>query len=234
MLKCKVRSGPCRTNSMNINQLWGKPDNPEAEIWLLHTKSDGRGIHQLNVSKVSNNSITARFPALLTSGLRSLKKDRNQHRTIFRTIFKMKCGRILLENKKKKSLFDWVLWPVMFSPFACPCWSSFKFHMSKTWATFTKLNQKNIRTFLAIHGSNLQEFCIFVSLWVIATSIQPLPVHSLPLVQNKPQLQAIVLALDKNTPFPCLWCSDDVTKWVWSFKRTASHLYNKQTHAWMV
>lgn len=77
--KCRVRSGARRTNSMNINQLWRRAANPEADIWLLHTEQSWR--HHPNVSEKSNISLTAFPPALLrTSALNSSNANRNKHR----------------------------------------------------------------------------------------------------------------------------------------------------------
>lgn len=76
MVECKVRSGLCRTNSMNINQLWRRAANPVAKVWPLHTTSDWWRIRILQVPKVSNHSLVATHPALLTSGLKSLTRTR--------------------------------------------------------------------------------------------------------------------------------------------------------------
>lgn len=77
--KCRVRSGAHRTNSMNINQLWRRAANPEADIWQLHTEQSWR--HHPNVSEKSNISLTAFPPALLrTSALNSSNANRNKHR----------------------------------------------------------------------------------------------------------------------------------------------------------
>lgn len=76
MVECKVRSGLCGTNSMNINQLWRRAANPVAKVWLLHTKSDWWRIRILQGPKVSNHSLVAAHRALLTSGLKSLTRTR--------------------------------------------------------------------------------------------------------------------------------------------------------------
>lgn len=76
MVECKVRSGLCGTNSMNINQLWRRAANPVAKVWLLHTTSDWWRIRILQGPKVSNHSLVATHPALLTSGLKSLTRTR--------------------------------------------------------------------------------------------------------------------------------------------------------------
>lgn len=76
MVGCKVRSGLCGTNSMNINQLWRRAANPVAKVWLLHTTSDWWRIRILQGPKVSNHSLVATHPALLTSGLKSLTRTR--------------------------------------------------------------------------------------------------------------------------------------------------------------
>lgn len=74
-----VGSGAHRTNSMNINQLWRRAANPEADIWQLHTEQSWR--HHPNVSEKSNISLTAFPPALLrTSALNSSNANRNKHR----------------------------------------------------------------------------------------------------------------------------------------------------------
>ncbi len=119
MLECKVRSGPCRTNSMNINELWRRAANPEAEIWLPHTLPDGRGIHQLDGSEESNNSFTtALLPALLTSGLKSSEENRNFYTlwTHFHsfTHLLIRYSHILQEDNP--SLLHWILYSVVFWP----------------------------------------------------------------------------------------------------------------------